>query len=611
MSGSPTPQQDAPPAKSREIEPGFSFYTTLWALWAVGIGITLFLLWSTRGDGLPPGCGVAQGCGIVLQSEYSRIFGFSLTTWSLGYYVVAALVLLMARFSFQISLAPPLSLLLPVTAAVAAGAGVWSMIVMGVILQEFCYYCVTLHVCNFVFFGISIVYATQDWHHRQYRRWKANVPPLPKAPVVFHVVLAVLLIAGQSVVMSLFHSDAPATLGAVGPESVLGVKEMNNIIETIKVDAVPAGGNVIWTSKGPRDAPNTIVTWSCLTCTHCKRANNVFKALMERYPGQLRVDMRFFPLWKCNDMMKGANFTDDHRHACRFARYAWAVAHASPEKFEEFVNWVYENQEELERADAIRKAEELIGVAEFKAALESDAVSLREQQDLAHAKKLHLTGVPHVFMVGGQVYGGMSFNSLEKLFTEQFGWEPSDAEVELAAEDREFVLVGGREVKKIAQQAKHAETLRDFKKADALYQQVLKHQPTAWGIMLNRAWLLATCDEDEIFNPVEAQKTLQPVRALVEDRERELKEYKPKSSIEKKAVEQNLEKMKDVWAQFYEVDGAVHAANGRFKKARDATMDGIRVLGTKDDAASKKSAQRLEKRFDDFYAKNRVFRRND
>lgn len=580
-------------------------FTAMAVTWAVGLGLTLFLWWSTRGDGLPPGCGVDKGCGIVLSSEFSRVLGVSLTLWSLGYFVVAGLFLCMARFSFQSSLAPPVSMLLTVVTSLGVAAGLWSMIVMGAFLKEFCYYCVALHLCNFVFFGLSLTYATQDWRHRQYRRWKANVPPLPKAPVTIHSVLALLLITSQVVVMSLFHSDPPATLVALEMTSVLDVKNINNVLEKLGVDVAPPGGTAIETFKGDKDAPNRIVTYSCLTCPHCKRANAVLNAMMARYPGKLRVDVRFFPLGKCNDVMKNREVSEKHKHACPLARDAWAVAAVDSSKFSGFVNWLYDNQKGMTPEKSAAHVKTIVDAAKYEAALSSNDVALREQQDLRLAGNFGLTGVPHIFMVGGQVYGGMSFGSLEKLFSDQFGWTLSTAAIESIPGDDELVLLSGQTVNRIATKGQLAEQDGDFQAAAKHYRRVLELQPDSYGVLLTFAELLATCGDDEVFNPEEAEQVFAPAQGIIAKREELLEKLPKKTKEEREFRDKRAKQMKEVWAKYYEVAAAVHAAHDRFSEAREEIMRAVRhhrITG------NKKTVAKLEDRFNKFYSRNLVYR---
>jgi protein-disulfide isomerase len=49
-------------------------------------------------------------------------------------------------------------------------------------------------------------------------------------------------------------------------------------------------------SKGPEDAPVTIVEFSDYRCGYCKRAEPVMRQLLEKYPTELRLVARSFPL---------------------------------------------------------------------------------------------------------------------------------------------------------------------------------------------------------------------------------------------------------------------------------------------------------------------------
>ncbi|REK29164.1 MAG: hypothetical protein DWQ42_03885 [Planctomycetota bacterium] len=603
--------QDVPDAGTREQEPSLWLYLLLWAAWFAGFGVNLVLIATTWGDRLPPGCSAGAGCGVVLQSEYSRIFSVPLTSWSLGYYLVVALLLLFVRYGFQLSLAPPLSLLLSVISAIGLAAGIWSIYVMAAVLGEFCIYCLGLHLANFTFFGLALVYGTQDWRHRQFRRWKANVPPLPILPIAYHVIFALLIVTGQIVFMNQFHSDAPAVLKAPVIDAELDVKRLGNVIDKLALDGPGQGEPIIWTVKGPRDAPHKIVTFTCFTCEHCKRANDVITSIQKRYPGQLRVDMRMFPLSVgCNKMMKGAQFTDEHRYACELSRLAIGVALADPEKFEPFVNWIYENQKEVDEELARAKASELVGDQALDEAMNDDAMWLRSRRDVELGASYRLTGVPNMFLAGGQVYGGMSRGSLEKLFTEQFAWEPSQQPIEES--EAGVVLLSSRTLIDIFREARGLEARGAYHEAREKYQHLIDLQPAELATELNVAailsytWLLTTCGDDEIFDPVAAKKVFSTAKQAIVDLETLVEALPTKTRLEQKLREKRRATMKDLWARYYEIEAAVRAANKQFRDAHDSIMVSIEYAREKGDS---QTVQRLQIRAKDFYARDKIFRR--
>lgn len=88
-------------------------------------------------------------------------------------------------------------------------------------------------------------------------------------------------------------------------------------------------------SRGPKEAPVTIVEFGDLQCSHCGRTGNYIKEMMERHPGKIREVFRHYPLYQI------------HPYAYELALAAeWA---GKKGKFWNFVDAVFENQDAGEK----------------------------------------------------------------------------------------------------------------------------------------------------------------------------------------------------------------------------------------------------------------------
>jgi protein-disulfide isomerase len=97
-------------------------------------------------------------------------------------------------------------------------------------------------------------------------------------------------------------------------------------------------------SRGPADAPITLVEYGDFECPFCGQAYPIVKALERKYDGQLRVVFRSFPL-------------EQHRFAEQAAETAeFAADHG---EFWEMHDLLYEHQSHLDRGHLLEYAKRL------------------------------------------------------------------------------------------------------------------------------------------------------------------------------------------------------------------------------------------------------------
>ncbi|NIL96381.1 MAG: thioredoxin domain-containing protein, partial [Planctomycetales bacterium] len=434
--------------KVRSDRPGLRLWWSLWGLLLLGVILTLLLVWQQRlygqsaTDGIMmplPGCGPGQPCEAVLTSPYGRVLGKPLSYWGLAFYGLVAVTLLISAFAWQLPIAPPFSLMLPVVTSIGFTAAVWTSGVMFFVLGQFCGYCVALHVVNVALFGVSIEYAREDWRIRQRRRWEVALPPFPSTPVAVHVFLGLLVATTQVLAMSMFHGRVTTAKRLTLGPTTLGVRKLAaQPLKLLSLDDGAAAGadgepesdgdgrpETIWTILGSRDAPYRLVVYSCPTCPTCAALHKVLSEIVARYPQQLRVDVRFWPLWHtCNDAVPKGSVSDRHRAACDLVRYALAVAAVDPEAFPGYLDWLYGRAADVNEPLAETEARVRVDQEAFDKARDSVAVWQRFNDDIELGYRLGLTSVPQLFLEQGQVYGGVTVENLDQLLTRLYGFPP-------------------------------------------------------------------------------------------------------------------------------------------------------------------------------------------
>jgi protein-disulfide isomerase len=147
-------------------------------------------------------------------------------------------------------------------------------------------------------------------------------------------------------------------------------------------------------SRGPKDAPVTIVEFGDLQCPACKAAQPTIEALVAGEP-QARFVFQNFPL-------------EMHNWAAKGAAYADCVGRASNDAFWKFVSKTYETQADITAENADEKLTALADGAgvkgsEIAACATQPETKSRIDASIALGKKVDVTGTPTLFISGRKV----------------------------------------------------------------------------------------------------------------------------------------------------------------------------------------------------------------
>ena len=154
-------------------------------------------------------------------------------------------------------------------------------------------------------------------------------------------------------------------------------------------------------SKGPDDAPITIVEFADFECGYCSRAGDTMKQVMDKYPGKVRVVYRDFPL----------SFHQNAQPASVAARCAGAQG-----KYWEMHDTLFANQSSLNPESYIKWATELgLDVEAFKACSDDPKQAAAVQADFEAGVKLGVNGTPAFFVNGVNLSGARPVEDFVKV----------------------------------------------------------------------------------------------------------------------------------------------------------------------------------------------------
>ncbi len=154
-------------------------------------------------------------------------------------------------------------------------------------------------------------------------------------------------------------------------------------------------------AQGPKDAPVTIVEFSDFQCPYCSRVVGTLKEVVRRYPKQVRLAYRDFPI---------ASLHPKAHKAAEAARCAGEQG-----KFWEFHDRLFESQAQAAIEDFKRFAGELkLDSKRFAACLDSGKYAAAVQADVKEGTRLGITGTPTFFINGRLLVGALPLEMFQK-----------------------------------------------------------------------------------------------------------------------------------------------------------------------------------------------------
>jgi protein-disulfide isomerase len=161
-------------------------------------------------------------------------------------------------------------------------------------------------------------------------------------------------------------------------------------------------------SRGPADAPVTVVEFSDLQCPHCKEAQPLIEKLMSEEKN-VRLVFQNFPL-------------SSHDWAAKAAYYGDCIGRTSPDAFWKYVASVYDAQKDITASSADEKLTALAEQAGAKgpdiaACAAKPETAARIQHSVALGAALEVTGTPTLFVNGRKIsnVSGLPYEILKGL----------------------------------------------------------------------------------------------------------------------------------------------------------------------------------------------------
>jgi protein-disulfide isomerase/uncharacterized membrane protein len=168
----------------------------------------------------------------------------------------------------------------------------------------------------------------------------------------------------------------------------------------LTIEATPRGGPV----KGPADAPVTIIVFTDFECPFCRRMHQSLQALMNRFPGKIRMAFRHFPLSR-------------HKWAKRAAEFSYCAQQQS--RFWSFADSVFAHQDRLseEILHTYARHSKIADMEGFNRCVETGQGRKAVAEDIAEGKDLGVKSTPTLF-INGRFFTGIP-NKIDSIIQEE------------------------------------------------------------------------------------------------------------------------------------------------------------------------------------------------
>lgn len=241
--------------------------------------------------------GKKMNCDVVAASTYADLIpGFPLSAFVVGWFLSLFFVVLIARNAFWRREALRVGLLL---AVVGAGLSLFYLLVMMFNLKTYCLFCLFVDVLTFSSLGLILSLKPESI--------KVHRPDLPKWRSLG---LVIVFSIGASVIGLKMLDGGSLDVASIDSQ----------VKEAINAAPVSVQSGEGFPSLGPGNAPITIIEFSDFQCPFCRMGAMTLNTVLNRYPDQVKVVFRNFPLDpKCNRGVEASV----HPYACEAARIAW------------------------------------------------------------------------------------------------------------------------------------------------------------------------------------------------------------------------------------------------------------------------------------------------
>lgn len=339
-------------------------------------------------------------CDAVAKSAYSIILGLPTASWALIFYF-GVLLYLAGRDGAPGE--PNESDVMLVLAAAAAVPTAYMFSVSLLIIKKICIYCTVLYFTNLALLGAAIIDPSRS------RPFSAALSggfagigrllarPFDSALLVFcfAAFVAAVAVAPNKIILPYLTRYQVRDTDSVTRKLIFDTWNATPVSQ-IPLDLGTDPATKDW-SKGPQTAAVTLVEFFDYQCPHCKNFGLAAEQLLKRYPKDLMIVVKNFPLDPtCNKYTPRGS----HKLSCKIAETARCVGMKSPELYWEFNRRVF-SAPEMDPARLDKTLADLgIAKAEMDSCLADPATLAKIRSDTDDGFNLKINHTPTIYING-------------------------------------------------------------------------------------------------------------------------------------------------------------------------------------------------------------------
>ncbi len=225
------------------------------------------------------------------------------------------------------------------------------------------------------------------------RKWVLD--PTVVGQVLLGLVLGLLLLSNLRMIDAMHRVEQQLNAFGAGPQ------EQSPLLDS---DAVLDVRTDLGASRGPENAPITIVMFSDFECPFCAASRPTIERLFEKYPGMIRLVYRHFPLPGHVQALPAAEAAECARDQGRF----WEMHDA-----------LFDNQHDLNETSYLAFAAAIgLDLEQFEACLTDHQHEGRILEDVAQGESYGISGTPVFFVNGRPIPGAADLIRFERVINE-------------------------------------------------------------------------------------------------------------------------------------------------------------------------------------------------
>lgn len=331
----------------------------------VALAISIYITVAVKLDQPVYGCGNGS-CHAVFESHWERWGPFSVATLGIcGYLALMAGAIFTSIPKFKGG-HMTVWYLMAAEGLIGLGFITWLIFLQGVIIKQFCIFCLLSHFFGSLAYLITIT-KVPVWSH--YRHTKLIVSASATAVLVFMIGFHVMVVPDLYGMEEADNIDYETTDNNAGGMIQFGEpkqksRTVNLLHNKLSFDLykMPV--------LGDREAKYVILELSDYSCPSCRKFNYRMKQFRETYDLDIAIVYLPVPMNSaCNSNVKKT--PKGFKNSCAYARFAMAVNHADSTKFEEFHDFMMGGIRPPSVEKARNKAESLVGKDAFNESLKA------------------------------------------------------------------------------------------------------------------------------------------------------------------------------------------------------------------------------------------------